>query len=555
VFVPGNPEKHVGYFLILDEEGNPIKALEDDFLYKSTASNLNSASTSSLGSNIIQRINTNIGNAGRFDSGNRTHIDFAFQIYSEILERDLVSRVKNGVYGRSVSVSNNEEIARVMLSRSLARKFTQILFVPIDYLTYIAFDYDDDGIGVSLMDEGSMINTMRSVTMFADLLASIKNSIGRSHIQVNIDESDPDPEKTLAMAKGIIANSRRVEPPTTVSTPLDITDFLNEACIEWEVTGDHPGLPKMSYNVDQKQTSYPRVDSELKEDLKKHSIQLMGLTPEQVDNGLSGEFATTIVANNILLSKRVVMYQNKYTPQLSKLVRNIVHYSSEISTKLTDLITESCDQIKLKLSEDEEYIVRHFSEEEKRTYLVSRALQEFVDNIEVTLPKPPTVTLEAQIATVETYKQGLDMLIDEAFLNESALVQEIIGNASANIPALKAHIKALYLRRFIAEKGIMPELQELIATDDDGKPQISIMDESIRHTEALTKSIVRTAAKTVPLADAATKDLDRITEGAQAEGSGGDSSADSSSDDSGGDESGGDFGDMGGDGTEDLPDM
>jgi hypothetical protein len=528
--------------------------LEDDFLYRSTGSNLNSSAVTSLGSNIIQRVNTNIGNAGRFDSGNRTHMDFAFQIYSEILERDLIARVKNGVYGRSVNIANNEEIARVMLSRTLAKKFTQILFVPIDYLTYIAFDYDDDGVGVSLMDEGSMINTMRSVTMFTDLLASIKNSIGRSHIQVTIDEADPDPEKTIAMAKDVISRSRRVEPPTTVSTPLDITDFLNEACIEWEITGDHPGLPKMSYNVDQKQTSYPRVDSDLKEDLKKHSIQLMGLTPEQVDNGLSGEFATTIVANNILLSKRVVMYQNKYTPQLSKLVRIILHYSSEISTKLTGLLTESFDQIKLKLTEDEEYITRHFSEEEKKTYLVSRALQEFVENLDVTLPKPPSVTLEAQIATVNTYKEGLDLLIDEAFVNENALVQEIIGNASANIPALKAHVKALYLRRFIAEKGIMPELQELIATDDDGKPQISIMDESIRHTEALVKSIVRTAAKTVPLADAATKDLDRITAGAQAEGSSGDTGSDEDSGgDTGGDDLDADFG--GGDDSTDLPEL
>lgn len=548
VHVPGDPKKHVGYFIILDEEGNPIKALGDDMLYRQSPGNLGSGAMSSLSSNIIQRVNTNIGNAGQFDFNNKTHMDFGAQVYSEILERDLISRVKNGVHNRMVSVANNEEIMRVMFARVLARRFTQILFVPLDYLTYIAFDYDERGIGKSLMDEGSSINTMRSVLMVTDLLANIKNTIGRTDVQIKIDEDDPDPEKTLAMAKDWTARSRRIDLPTTVSSPSDITDFVNEACIGYTIDTEHPGIPKMSVNVEQKQTNYPRVDSELRDDLKKHAIMQMGMTPEQVDNGLAGEFATTLVINNIMLSKRVVVYQDIYVPQLSTLVRKIVRFSQEPVEKIRELFAENFEQIRYKIDEAEKAMLEGASEDDVKQYIIYTSTQKFIDGLCVTLPRPPSITLETQMAQLETYSTALDTAIDKAYMSEEAATQEIAGNASANIAAMKAAVKALYLRRYMADKGILPELQELVTLDDDGRPQINVMDESIRHIEALVRSLVRAAAKTTPLATAATQDLDRITNGQSSEGGG---EAAPVEEENAGDE----VDDFGGGGDLDLPTM
>lgn len=549
VHVPGDPKKHVGYFIILDEEGNPIKALGDDMLYRQSPGNLGSGAMSSLSSNIIQRVNTNIGNAGQFDFNNKTHMDFAAQVYSEILERDLISRVKNGVHNRMVNVANNEEIMRVMFSRMLSRRFTQILFVPLDYLTYIAFDYDERGIGKSLMDEGSSINTMRSVLMVTDLLANIKNTIGRTDVNIKIDEDDPDPEKTLAMAKDWTARSRRIDLPTTASSPSDITDFVNEACIGYTIDTEHPGIPKMSVSVEQKQTNYPRVDSELRDDLKKHSIMQMGMTPEQVDNGLAGEFATTLVMNNIMLSKRVVAYQDAFVPQLSTLVRKIVRFSQEPVEKIRELFSENFEQIRYKIDDAEKAMLNGASDEDVKQYIIYTATQKFVDGLTVSLPRPPSITLENQMAQLDIYSTALDTAIDKAYMNEEAATQEVVGNASANIAAMKAAVKAMFLRRYMASKGILPELQELVTLDDDGQPQINVMDESIRHIEALVRSLVRVAAKTAPLAAAATQDLDRITNGQSSEGGGA-----VSTDEDEGDGEGSDFG--AGDGEDlNMPDM
>ena len=55
--------------------------------------------------------------------------------------------------------------------------------------------------------------------------------------------------------------------------------------------------------------SHIKPDTELEEELDKRAIMALGLTPEIVDTGFSPEFATTVVANNVLLAKRVIRIQ------------------------------------------------------------------------------------------------------------------------------------------------------------------------------------------------------------------------------------------------------
>lgn len=529
IHVPGSVEKQIGYFVLLDEEGNPIESVSDDQYYNNVNQGMNSASKNSLSSNIISRINTNIGGNNAFDPNNSTHLDYASQVYADMVERDLIARIKNGIHSSSVQIAKNEEIYRVMLSRALSRKFTQILYIPIDYMTYMAFKYDEDGIGKSLLDDASTINTLRSVLMFSDVIASIKNSIGRTQVNMEIPEDDPNPMKTIEMAQDEIVRSRQLGIPLGITNPTDITDFIQRAGYEWAFTG-HSGLPNLKFEFQNNASSIARPDTELQESLKKHSIMVMGLSPETVDNGFSGEFATTVVANNILLSKRVMQYQELFSPSVSDHLRKVATHSEELVLSLRDIIEENSKQIKYTIDETVEQSYSQLSEENQQTLLINRSLSIFLNQFQVELPKPPSVTLENQLSDLNTYIQALDVAID-AYINDAMMTDTTSGEMSGQVETIKAMIKSHFIRKWLADKGVLTELSELVATGEDGSPQLNLMKETSNHLQSMIRSCVNTIASLKPIAAAATADLQEM--GAEEEEGG----SDMTSDDSSGDES------------------
>ncbi len=533
VHVPGNVEQHIGYFVILDEEGNPIEAPDDDHYYSSMGAGMSNASNNSLSSNIIRKVETNIGGANSFNPASAQHLDFAAMVYSDMVERDLISRVKNGIHSTNVAIAKNEEVYRIMLARVLSRKYTQILFLPIEYMTYIAFKYSDDGIGRSLLDDTSMINTLRTVLLFTDVIASVKNSIGRTQVTMTIPENDPNPMKTIEIAQDEIVRSRQLGIPLGVTNPSDITDFIQRAGFEWKFEG-HPGLPDLKFDLQNTQTSYAKPDADLTDFLRKSSIMAMGLSPEMVDTGFNTEFATTVVANNILLGKRVMQYQELFCPLLSDHLRKVALNSEELINEIRGLLEERYDGIKIEIDEVESNRTEAINEETKKKIIINKALNEFLSTFEIQLPKPPSVTLSNQLDDLKTYMDGLDTAID-AYVSDSFMTSTVAGDLANEINTIKAMIKAYFTRKFLSDNGVMTELAELTAVREDGEPQLNLMKEITEHVQALVRSGVTTLVKLSPLAQAASKDIQAIADAGGDLGgdSGGGSSDDSSSDDSG----------------------
>lgn len=512
VFVPGNSKEHIGYFIAIDQEGNPLEIDKDDF-HDLMSSALESTS-SSFSSGLIKKVNINM-NSPSFNSKNREHTALVAKFYADMVEKDLIARIRNGVHGSSVKLAKNEEIYRVMLARSLANQYTQLLYIPSSYLTYFAFKHDSNGIGVSLLDDTSLINTLRTVVMFTDVISSIKNSIGRTRVNVTLPENDPDPLKTIELAQNEIVRSRQLALPMGVTNPSDITDFIQRAAYEFTFEG-HPGLPDLKFEFDQVNSNYTKPDSDLQDFLKKSSIMGLGLSPETVENGFSGEFATTVVANNVLLAKRIIQYQEKFNALLSEYLRNIVQYSEGIYTELKALIEENKDQIKYTLPEELDVID---GESLKLKVLVAHSLKAFLNTFEVKLPSPPSVTMEGQLQEMQTYSSALDEAIDKAYVSSEFMTDTNAGDLTNQIDTIKAMIKGYYLRKFMAEKGIMTELSELTAVNEDGNPQVDLLKSTTEHINALVKSCVIALSKTAPIAKAATDDLQKLGAGEGESGS------------------------------------
>jgi hypothetical protein len=566
VFVPGNVEQHVGFFVLIDEEGNPIQRIADIDYYQQLNSRMNSGG--SFPSAMLQKVKANMQG---FDNTNNAHLDYSARVYGEMIEQDLLARLRNGVYGNGVALAKREEVYRIMFARALAKQHTQLLFMPIEFMTYFALRYNGDGMGKSLLDDLKIINSLRSMLLFANVMAAVKNSMGRTEVKIKMDEHDPDPQKTFERVVHEILRSRQQAFPVGTNSPMDIVDWVQRAGFEFVPEG-HPGLPDMTVEFGEKNTSYVKPDTDLDDTLRKRSIMGLGLTPQSVDAAFEAEFATSVLTNNILLSKRVMNIQDVIEPQLADHVRKVMMNDEDLIRDLRAILEASADKLIERLKKQDalhkdDPTYRTNLGSQPRELIIQQLLYDFVMGMEVSLPKPNSVTLENQVAALDTYTKTLDVAL-EAYISSNFMTMDTAGDVGAYVDQLKAVAKAYFIRKWLGENGVLPELSELTAMDDDGQPKLNLWDAFQGHQDGLIKVFDHFMNGIKPLKDAANlneakrKETDQ-SNGGSAGGMGGDmggGGAGGGSDGLGGgsddfgmsdDFGGGGFGDTGGGGAGD----
>lgn len=530
VHVPGQEDKHIGYFVLLDINGNPINANSDKDYYAELSERMNNATSgNSFPSQLLTRIKSMYTG---FDCSNQEHLDYSARVYADMVEQDLLARLRNGVYANGASLARNEEVYRIMLSRTFARQQTQMLFLPVSLVTYYAFRYNADGIGKSLMDDMKVLNSLRAMVMFANVMASVRNSVAQTNVKLKLDEQDPDPYKTIERMMSEIVRAKQQSFPLGANSPVDIVNWLQRAGYQFAFEG-HPGLPDVQVEFGESSTNYPKPDSELEENLRKRSIMSTGLNPETVDNGFNGEFATSVVANNILLSRRVMQIQEQFTPLLTDNIQKIMMATPSLLDEMRAIIDTNYDSLNL----DEQFVNEiSAGAVNGKQAVVDYLLLEWINGLEVLLPRPNTVTLENQFSAYETYVKVLDQLLD-AWINESFFTEETGGDVAQHVTTMRNVVRAHFIRKWVAENGVMPELSDITAVSDDGKPQTDFWSMQQSHIESLMKTMTKFMSNLQPLKDASNTILSQTTDSEETAGAGG--SADTYSG-GGGDTFGGD---------------
>jgi hypothetical protein len=529
VYVPGCVEQQVGFFVLIDGDGNPLSTVDNADYYQQLSAQLNS--NGSFTSAMLTRVKSMMSG---FDVTNREHLDYSARAYGELVEQDLLARLRNGVYGNGVALAKKEEIYRIMLARTLQKQHTQLLFIPIELMTYFAFRYNSAGIGVSLLEGMKVLNSLRAMLLFANVMASLKNSIGRTEVKLKLDESDPSPQKTIEIAMHEIIRSRQHFFPLGINSPTDLVDWLQKSGFEFTFEG-HPGIPDVSIDFGEKSTNFVKPDTELEENLRKRSIMSVGLSPATVDATFEAEFASSVVTNNILLAKRVLQIQEEFTPQLSAHMRKCMLNSEELINDLRDILMANYKKLNVEVLDNMEHHHHSFNakkandddvSDETKQYVVNKFLHEYIMNFNVSLPKPNSVTLENQLTALETYTKVLDITL-EAWISEKFFTADVGGEVANQVITVKEILKAYFIRQWMNENGVMPELSKLTNTGDDSKPELDVFKIQAAHMEGLTKSLTKLMVQVETSKAASNAIMDKLTvSGSSSNAAGGGGSSD-----------------------------
>lgn len=463
VYVPGKPEEHVGYFILLDQFGRPLCKSDgkDYFGEMRTSFSANSKDNSS---ELLRMTRDAMGN-GKQES--TFELDQVYQTYEGILENDLQNRLRNGMYDEEMSIGFTEEIKRIMLYRSFKAQNTQLLYIPAELVTYIAFNYSVDGIGETLLARSKILANMRSILLFAETMSGVRNAIGRKKVSITTDVDDPDPQQTISDIQSVILEQSHRGFPLGAPDPAQSLDYLNRAGIDFSIDSQSEGYANTKVEWDDYTTQQQAGNPDLQDKLRRMHAAAMGVPPDLVDPTSSPDFAVSVVNNNLIMTRRVKFYQRIFTGHYSKFVRCYTRHSSILLAELLEVYTAN----KAKLTPEQAQMTPE------------DLIQDFIDAIILQLPEPDNTQLEIQAEAFEKYNTILELALN-AHINEDLFSDESMGDKSVNVAKAKEAMKAYFQRQFLARNNILPELDILTRMDDE-KPAFSLLDSHLSMVKSL----------------------------------------------------------------------
>lgn len=547
IYKPGSPEEHIGYLVLHDEEGAPLSKVKPINYYRDLNNQFNSRTNGSkMASSLIQQ--------GRqmFDGLNSTidearQIEMLSRIHGNAIIKEILDRTREGEYGKNLDIGDSTEAFRIMFYRALRGQRTRVLFMPKEILTYFAQDFDNKGIGVSLIDKMKVLLSLRIQFMLAQLRAGIMNSIPETVATVRIDEKDPDPKKTLQIAQALMLKSRQNAGLLVgASNVQTIEDRINQSNIRFAIESEHPKVPNIGHEVSRNTADIPQPDNETAEMINRLTQMGSFLPPELIDNSYGIEFAREIIQQNFLVDLAASQIQNSINPYFTDFVKKTILASPKLKKDLRYYIQSNITEIMELINEaSDDKINIEGLDKKSINVIIDYLVEKFIAGLVVCLPERINDNEQLINDQIQKTETRIDKALDYMFSSD-ALPPGIIGEEASNfIDQYRSVIKADIMRKHLMDSGYGAEVFDYINVTEEGtqtyEANKSIRDQSIKAIKAIMEMFKE--GSNIAKSTDAVMGANEMT--ASDDYSSSDSNSDSDSEESDSEGDGDDFGDFG----------
>lgn len=459
---PSTPNRHIAYWCILDENQIPLR-ITGNML--TAGAQLYANGSADNESNFIeqasQALDMNTSSVSNIEGRTMMSYNEALELYINVMHNDLTSRIKNSALGDGYMIAKPTEIYELMFTLALQKKRTQALFIPADLITYIAYNYDDDGIGESLISMGKMVSASRLNLLLSRTNAQWQASINRRNLNITPDPRDPDKSGTVRrIIHNYFVNNSHVRMPMNSFDPTSTSDAIFRQALEVNVDADS-GYPNTKIEVTPITYTASEPDDALFEELRKLSAMQFSLTPEQVDGQLGDDRVTSLALRNDMFRERISGMQSTTNAHLSNHVRNVVLNSSILM-----------DKIRLYISKAK----KEGDGTSANPIDVSQMAINWVLGLTVSLPKIEDETPDDTEAGYDLYMAYIKKVVDEIILNEEVIKGDSEFSGFDNIAKIKAMLVTREGMRWLAERGAVPTLRDFYLGSPDPTELKSLVD-------------------------------------------------------------------------------
>ena len=499
IFLPGEYDNHIAYFLATDVDGHPVTldGAMNEFSQGMASLGDQGKAGASASNSLTDRAKRNLITDDFVPQVNKMA-----EFYAQIIEKDLLERLSRGVMGKkNIEIKISNELSRTMLARAWKGRATRVVFVPGEYVTYFAYDYHRNGVGKSYLDDLSNVIGLRAMVLFSSVWARVRSSISTIDTHVVLDPRDTDPVKTIELAKHLVAKSRQQYFPNGLQSVQDFTSWLHNAGIRvtWE---GHPALPATTITSESKNIDHVQPDDTLGDTLAEMCYTRFGVTKEMVDGAGTNDFATTTENHTILFSRRIKVLGKTTSKHATRLVQNILTFDENIQRRLIEILNRHQDTILRDMTDDDKAIF-----EANYVTFTKMMLSDIISRVRAELPEPDASKITNTKDKLSAYEEVLDITLEYIF-SDKFMTPEIAGDLSEHVVALREAWKAELMRRYITNNDILPEVFDIISIDQDGKPTIELNELLGDHVSKLMLSSMDLLTKMKKYRAKADKDLE-----------------------------------------------
>lgn len=481
VIIPGAPSQHIGYFIAVNEWGDPVTPENRDinnFYSNSRIMEANLQANLGVPSDLVA--NNEMTGTQRFK---------ATSVLFGIMLRNFMTK-KLEEYGLGGTKLEQHEMITACLFRNLLdQKKIGLVFVPEPMLTYFSYDHHDDGTGKPLIEDIRMIIGLRTTLITAGVMAAAENSIDQKIITINVDDKNANFAQLMEQVRNGFIEKRVMRFDTN---PFNITRQIAARSITLVPQGVR-GLPdNLSVQTDHRSAGSIQPDNPLLDQLNQWMIQALKVPASAMTQTSEADFARSVVTTNLCFNNRVKIYQFETNRLGTKLVRAYMKYSTALQEQILDVLKQSyhdseekdkndpkpsqedqaysedqkkemrekADKLRKKDTEPHESDVKIKMSDKKP----AEQLYDIMMHTFVKLPEPRIVVDKAQYEEITNFADAIDRVTNSIYSDE--LLTESDQHYSSTFRAVKAVVKETLLRSYIKKTGVasafdLPDLRDV----------------------------------------------------------------------------------------------
>jgi hypothetical protein len=405
----GSNGKIDDYIILLDPEtGAFLKNTDDPEFYQSLAKNKNNITNK----NKMGSENSLISSLRAVQSGNPCDFDMAE--FADMAEKSIVRQFISSVYsdkGNSISITLDEEVNKIFLSRIFKKQGVRCLYVPGEAVSYGAIKYNRLGVGQSLTQAAKMHIARLAAYDVADALANLEAAQPHTEMVINIEKEDSDPEQTIAVARATFFDTNpklhSILSTAQLSVP-QVVDALREASLSVKVNaGDNVHLPTPDISTQGKpKDNFQPVDQASRDAVMNSISNYFNLPRAWLDvSDDQNNFKIEAVTEYEMVFNQAINWQEMICDFLIDFMRKHTRVNGPLMQDLVQCILDN-----KKLWKPDSKDVLEGSDEEK----VKVILADFFTSIYVYLPVPTSTestnklkdSLEAVTALVASWEEA-----------------------------------------------------------------------------------------------------------------------------------------------------
>lgn len=451
VVMNGNSREPIGWLTLVDDMGNFVS--EKSSMY-GDINFYNYLNDGSQADNAIGRAYVGLGNSSMApDISNR--ISNRFGELAEDYFTDAMGRAMGGV---ELDVNLTETFVKVLLARHMAKRHTQVLYIPAENLAYFATHFDNDGFGISLPERSFVISTVRMALLFAYMNASVLNASRFMQYDIELSPDDMNGQETTDRLKSDIINTYTRRQPTWGNMD-DAWAMAGNANVAFNVVGNQY-YSSHKVSVSDTTPEYKTPDMDFDNELLRRTARLAWVDPDLVMNPENIEFASQIFSKSLIMTSQIQAAQEELSIPLTQYVRAGI----KASPKLQAEMLKACVEIggldtkdgtnNAKLAKYAEYINAYSA------------------TVKVVIPPPDTSAAASQMELFDKRIEFIDKIIDTV-LNDALVNQLSDSGLKFQGDELKQLMRGFYITQWMSGQGMETDLIDML-TDPKKANEIAI---------------------------------------------------------------------------------